>query len=318
MKLDYEEYVMDIVEQSSQELGNKLDVSTIRWIDRPSGKSQVQDASLAFYVDGIRRIDDAVLLISNPNYGHTVVSDIGCAREVTMRVDHEVGKHISRPIHEGTFGNQSYAFFSRLSPISNKKIIRVLQKRTAIKKVAPWLARLAEQTRQKNYGSKDYGRLFVQPLVAITQDKDISENMKYFTNDIIKRIETEEPEFFTVAQHGDFWVGNVLFERRILEGVNPFLGDFSIIEWRGMRLDGYPFMDLVRFCLSLYNVDSPQNAMLLRKYREHLCVPKGDESVYIMLALGRLGAELDQFPKERYCAMCDTVFRFLQNHAVPK
>jgi hypothetical protein len=34
------------------------------------------------------------------------------------------------------------------------------------------------------------------------------------------------------------------------------------------------------------------------------------------LALGRLGAELDQFPKEHYCSLCDRVFEFLQVHTL--
>lgn len=316
MKLEFEEYIIDVVEQSSRALGGRLDISSIRWIGRPAGKDRVKDATLAFYVDGNRRVDDAVLLVSNPSFGQTVSMDIECAREVAMRVDHEVGKHISRPIHEGKFGNQTYAFFYRLSPLSNNRIVRRLQKPAAIRKVAPWLAYLAEQTKQEKYESIDYDLLFIKPLIGISQDKDISKNVRHCAKDVLKRIEMERPKLFTVVQHGDFWAGNVFFERRILENVNPLLGDFAVIDWRGMRLDGYPFMDLVRFCLSLYKVDAPQNAVMLREYGEHLCIPEDDVSVYLMLALGRLGAELDQFPKERYCAMCDTIFGFIQNHVV--
>ena len=316
MTVDCEEYVIAIVEQSSRSLGGRFDISSIRRIGRPAGKDRVKDATLAFYVDGNRMVDDAVLLVSNPSFGQAVSEDLKCARDVAMRVDHKVGKHISSPIHEGKFGNQSYAFFSRLSPLSSSRIIRRLQKNTVVKKVTPWLAYLAEQTKQDEYNSIDYGRLFVEPLIGITQDEDISKDVRYYTKDVLKRIETERPKLFTVAQHGDFWVENILFERRILEDVNPFLGDFSVIDWRGMRLDGYPFMDLARFCLSLYKVGAPQNEVILREYREHLCVPEDDVGVYIMLSLGRLGAELDQFPKESYCAMCDTVFGFIRKHVV--
>ena len=245
--MDFEAYIIEMVEQSSQALGGTLDVSSTRWINPPAGKDQVKDAGMAFYIDGNRRVDDAVLLVSNPNFGHTVSADVECARQVAIQVDQKVGKHISRPIYEGRFGNQTYAIFSRLSPISGNKIVRRLQKPAIVRKVAPWLASLADQTRQENHDALDHDRLFVKPLIDLSRDEDISGNIRDFAKEILVHVEKDKPNLFTIVQHGDFWIGNVFFERRIFENINPVIGDFSVIDWRGMRLDGYPCVDLVRF-----------------------------------------------------------------------
>jgi len=318
MSVDIDPYIIDIGEQASTELGGTLNLSSTRAIGGGPDKGRVTDAGFAFYIDGYRRADDAVLLVSSPSYGHTVAENVDCARTVADRVDQDVSRHISRPIYEGQFGAQSYALFSRLSPISDNKIIRHLQRPGVTGRVAPWLSSLATQTKQAAQDASDYDRLFIEPLIGLSKDTDISEHIRDCAKRICTQVQQDRPALFTVVQHDDFWVGNIFFERRMLENLNPALGDFSIIDWRGMRLDGYPCLDLTRYCRSIYSAGDARNGAIVRAYGASLGLTKQEMSTYLMLALGRLGAELDQFPKERYRSMCEKVFRFLQNHIVDR
>jgi hypothetical protein len=313
---EFEDYIVNAAEQSSQALGGTLDLPSLRWIGRPGGKEHIKDTSLPFYIDGKKRADDVVLLLSNPTFGEAVALDVECAREVAARVGQDVARHISEPVHEGKVGTQSYAVFSRLSGLSENKIIRKLQKPAITKKVMPWLAQLGSQTRQDTHAAQDYDRLFIDPLASMSQDADLPKPITSYSKTLLERIKRDRPKLFTVLQHGDFWAGNVFFERRALENINPLLGDFTIIDWRGRRLDGYPIIDLVQYGLSLYKPDAPQNGAILQQYMQDLRIPREDVGAYIMLALGRLGADLDQFPKDQYCTVCETTFGFVKSQVL--
>lgn len=315
MKLNFEEYIIDIAERVSTELGNVLDVSTTRWIKRPIEKEQFKDATLAFYVDGKRRTNDVVLLISNYYFPDVVEADVARAREIALRVSQHVGRHIAAPICEGKYGNQTYATFSRLSSLSDFRLIRLFQKNNAAKIILPWLIDLAKETKEERGAPDEYENYFVHPLVTLCNDKLVSADVRNLASEYLEFVHNRKTELFTVVQHGDFWIGNVFFERRILPEINPTLGEFSVVDWRGSSLDGYPCIDFLRLCSSMFNIGSARNKELLAQYLDALEISQDEFRLYCLLALGRLGAELDQFPKEIYLRLCDRTSEFIKAHS---
>lgn len=314
MSFQFESYVHEIVERVSQDLGHSLDLSTTRWINRPVGKELVKDASLAFYVDGKKRADDIVLLVANTVFPGVIHADIARAREVSALLSPDVARHVSAPINMGTFGDQTYAAFARLSPVSDTRLVRLLQKRRAARKVFPWVVELARQTQKSQDDPKQFERHFVRPLQALSNNDAVSDRVRQRAADCLEFVQQGSANFFTCVQHGDFWIGNVFFDRRKAESINPSLGDFSVIDWRGAQLDGYPCVDWMRFCSSLFKTGSRQNNDLISDYRAALNVSAMEFQTYCFLAFGRLGEELDQFPIERYVAGCDRNLTFLDTH----
>ncbi|QJF51595.1 hypothetical protein [Roseobacter ponti] len=314
MKSDFDAYITGIAKDVSGKLGNSLDVSTTRWIRPPTGEDQVRDATLAFYVDGHKRGDDVVLLISNTLFPGAVKADVACARDVAGRVSRQVSAHISAPVCEGQSGKQTYAAYSRLSPLSEFRPVRMLQKARAAKQTLPWLVQLAKETRLHRGTPEDYERVFADPLASLGGDTNVPARVRARAQEYRDFVQDRKPDLFTVVQHGDFWIGNVFFERRKLPDLNPYLGDFSIIDWRGARQDGYPCTDCMRFCSSLFRTGSERNSQLIAEYRSALDIPAEEFQVYCFLALGRLGTELDQFPAEKYAELCDHTLTFIDTH----
>lgn len=315
MRLEFEEYVLDIAGQVSDSLGDTLDVSTTRLIGLPTGKKALLDSTLAFYVDGKHRTDDVVLLVSNASFPDVVHADVARAREIAARVSDPVRVHISAPVSEGKLGTQTYAAFSRLSPLSDFRLVKRLQKHKAARKVLPWIVELAKETKEHRDAPPDFERYFIHPLVALCDDDALSDNVRNRADEYLGVVRNREANLFTVVQHGDFWIGNVFFARRAFPNINPALGDFSVIDWRGARLDGYPCSDWLRFCSSLFKSRSAQTAELISAYKNALEISDLEFQVYCFLALGRLGGELDQFPKERYIAACDNTLAFIDAHS---
>jgi len=232
-----------------------------------------------------------------------------------MRVSEPVGSRIAAPVNEGKFGEQTYAAFSRLSPLSDFRLVRALQKHRAARRILPWMVEIARETKQHRDGPLDFERYFVNPLVALCNDKDLSDRVRDRAAEYLRFVRTRKTNLFTAVQHGDFWIGNVFFERRVLPNINPSLGDFSVIDWRGARLDGYPCIDWMRLCSSLFRDGSSRNNELVSAYINALGISALEFQAYCFLALGRLGDELDQFPKERYIAACDKTLAFIDAHA---
>lgn len=104
------------------------------------------------------------------------------------------------------------------------------------------------------------------------------------------------------------------FSDGFIPDLNPLLGEFSVIDWRGSRTNGYPCVDLARFCSSIYRNGSSKTDNLISSYIGGLGISKFEMSIYCLLSIGRLGANLDQFPKERFNSLCERLFEFLQAH----
>lgn len=306
--------IFDIVGSVSEALGNTLNVSSLRTIARPDGKEDVKDATLAFFVDGKARVDDIVLLLSNPVFPDTVMEDVDKASAIRELLDPEIAQHINRPQKVGTYGQQSYAVYARLDTVSDNKFIRIPQRHRVAPDIVSWSARLAAQTRISRKGTPDFAGYFIDPLQSILEDSDAPEDFRALAGQCLDFVSSADRDFFTTVEHGDFWIGNVLFERKMFSGLSPILGDFFVIDWRGARLDGYPCKDVVRFCRSLYGAESPRSGALVKSYREALGLCPFEMGLYCILSLGRLGANLEFFPRPRYYALVQETILFLRAH----
>ena len=306
-----EAYLYDIAEQVSETIGGCLDVSTARWIPRPPDHQAVSDATLALYIDGKRARDDVVLLISSPSFPDTVGEDVVQAQSVAARLGPSVARHIVSPLCEGRAGRQSWAAFSRLSALSAYRMPRLFQKQAAAREILPWLSALAHNTKDHKADPSDYDACFIRPLEHLASRADLSSALRRFVDGCHKTVLKDRPDLFTVAEHGDFWIGNILFERRGLSRFDPRPGDFRVIDWRGARLEGYPCTDAIRFTASLRSKGFSRSDCFLHKYLKCLKISGSEMDVYCLASLGRLGEDLDQFPQGRYRQMCEVTFAFL-------
>lgn len=313
LRLEIDEYVFDIARQVSRSLGDELDTATIRWVNPSLSKKRVNDATLAFYLDGKAQRNDIVLLISNPSYPNSVMNDVSRARRIARILSPAVASRISSPIYEGKYGEQTFAAFSRLSPLSNYRLIRIMQREMAVKSILPWLIEFALETQVFRTTSGDIERYYERPLLAICEDQDMSKEITSRARTCLNLVRDKNPKLFTSAQHGDFWIGNIFFRKRALQSINPILGDFTVIDWGGSRLHGYPCIDCLRLCTSLYRLGSSRTRNFTSAYNSAMKISALEYQLYCLSALGKLSMDLDQFPKEHFIALCDNVLKFIDD-----
>ena len=311
-KIEFDESILEIAETISSSLGETLDISSLRWIPRPDGKEQIADSTLALMIDGKAASDDIVLLLSNERFPNVVHEDLARAKAVANLVDTNVGKHVAKPVYEGTFGSQTFAAFSRLSPISENRLMRLSQKHFAAPRIVSWSASLASQTQTRHDDSAAYKSYFIDPLEWINSDTQTPLRLRDFASFCLEELSKSKKDLWTTVEHGDFWIGNALFERGLISQLGFTPHRFTVVDWRGSRDDGYPCADVIRLIASIYKTGSKRSDMLLRQYQNQLNLSNFDVALYATLSLGRLSKNLDHFPRDRFNVLCEKTFDFLQ------
>lgn len=310
MSLNFEEFVLDIVESCAERLGNDLDMSSIHWFERPGFKDAVADSSYIFFIDGKNREHDITLILSNKDFPETVRNACILATSIYQRLELEEQRHVVIPLLEGWYDGRSYAVFPRLEGFSNSRALRFAQKRFVKPKVAEWLANVTIQTKNYCNGPDETSRAFIEPFEYLASDIKLSLAIRKFAETYLSIDIRKKFQLFTSVHHGDFWSGNILAKRGSVPGFGFLSGEFRIIDWGTARLDGYPCIDIIRFATSLSRKTNTAG-QFVHQYANATAISREEVGIYAMASLGRLGLELDQFPKPRFLAMTEWVFDFL-------
>ncbi len=137
-------------------------------------------------------------------------------------------------------------------------------------------------------------------------DRVFSSEIQTQTAAALAALETGAFKPTNVIQHGDFWQGNILLNRGWpLKGCQD--ESFSIIDWGGANLKGYPYIDLLRFSLSIPRGKAVTKKRLIKYSR--FCGFSVEEILYYVCAhIGHLGLNRHEFPLDRYVRSMEDLF----------
>lgn len=242
-----------------------------------------------------------VLFLSNPTSPllmHRAIQRSRSAREI-------LGRHLKsvvlQPILEGEYDGLSYVMWPRHRILSSRRLLRHVQTRSIASRVLDWLRQVQSQTCAVASGHR-LVEGYLDPLGRAAVDARFSEFHCCLARRGLQEIDSGTWSPRTVLEHNDFWLGNLLLPRGFpVRRTHPF--GFFVIDWAGARVQGYPFLDLFRFCTS-----SGASLKLMRSEVAAHCriLGCGEQHVlpYLMSALIALGSKLEHFPERRYHAMC--------------
>ncbi|MDP1702501.1 MAG: hypothetical protein Q8L53_16290 [Aestuariivirga sp.] len=313
MKLDFEEYIIDIVESCSYRLNGALRVGTTRPIESPSFKERVADATKAFLVDGTSRENGYVLIVSNPRFPDFVNQAVSRAFDAQSVLGSSLGRAVCTPLLTGAWGGQSYAVYKRLDGYSRNKYLRRIQILSSSERIFAWLSGVFDRTKTEYKGAMDQERDFFNPLRILSADKSLDDIVQKAAFALESRISRGEARTFSCLQHGDFWFGNILFYRSAASSLSPIRQKFQVIDWGGSRLNGYPGIDALRFSLSAFGQGRVASERFC-SYCDIIGLSKVELSLSCVCSLGWLEANLNQFPKSRFNELASNVVRFLDRH----
>ena len=248
----------------------------------------------------------AALLISPAKYPNVVAEDQRKARAMRHHLTPELGRPILTPLAEGFILNRSYALLPLAKPLSNNRLFWTHQKWMIKGPLLSWLRNvLAQHNAPLGPAETDFFKTSLQHFSSM---EGVKSDARRFSDRALDRLQSGTLRPRGTPMHNDLWKGNILLPRD-----KPSHSDypFFIIDWRGSRINGFPFFDHVRLSMSLGLSRDELNREILEASERLECDPV-DVNSYLAAALGEISMRLDQFPREHFLRMADDCFAELR------
>jgi len=299
----YNKRISALVDHINEITANKYDVSSLVSVGVEDDIKQVDDSPEKYYLSGLDYSDNSVLMLSNrkfPNFIARAVDNIKQVREVVSCRSRHV---ILEPVVDGYFRGQSFALWIEHMPVSGRKLIRYFQQILIHGQVFSFLCQLAKDGAKTKLTSDEILEYVYSPLHWIEGNAGLSIQIRSIAEQALTRLTNEDWRPITTIQHSDFWLGNILLQKRKNNKLSNDFG-FCVIDWSGALLNGAPVFDLIRYCMSS-NVSITRATKESEKYLEAIQIPQDEMILYLVIALGNIGLNLEEFPEQRFLEMCE-------------
>lgn len=264
----------------------------------------VADATTKCFLKDARGKLGAVLLVSSTGNPLLVERSVVRAMAAKQALGPDLGRVILDPIAHGTFQGLSYVLWPAQRSLAPRRPSRFIEKRILRARVLLWLRRMTRHTRAPAIGD-ELARAYVRPLEVMLEDTRFSEEVHQRARKGLSRVDAGQWRPFLVLEHNDLWLGNVLLPHdRAAKKRNPH--GFFVVDWAGAAVEGHPFYDLIRFCLSA-GISTRAVADEARAHCEILKCEPEDMVSYLLAGLAVLGMNLEHFPEDRYLEMSNAV-----------
>jgi len=256
----------------------------------------------------ILRIDDrafrCVLQISPAALPDVVQAACAKAKAFAAAVGLSLASAMLLPIAEGRHQGRSFAILPYRRSFSRNKIAWRIQRGAVTPAVLDWLAGLAGRADVRNDNVADVS-LYRDNFRALISQEGISESLQKAGQIALDRLERQELEPRICPMHGDLWLGN------ILRAPSGFTFPFSVIDWGGSAVRGYPAFDLVKIACS-YRLAPRRLGREHLRHAEALGCSTADTHAHLLAALGHFVIHRGEMPIPKLLAMihnCDEAHR---------
>lgn len=271
----------------------------------------VADDCMKLLVRDRHRRPVMVVLCSSPVSPQLVRRGMQRAREAKRALGPALGHVILDPLAEGDIAGCSYSILPYCRPLSNKRLIRRIQRRMMRPVVLRWL-RLATSATVTNVAASHLQRAFMIPLAHLADLRAVPDHLRHGASAALRALDHGIWTPCYVLMHGDLWDGNILIHHADPTGFGrPWGARFVLIDWPGALLNGYAIYDLLRFAQAM----SLQGRQLRRELEIHCRVLDcrfEHARFHLLTSLGYLAMHLEHFPPARYAKMSASCVRVLE------
>ena len=249
-----------------------------------------------------------VLFLANSVNPDLVARGVRNARSAKETLGAEEGAVILDPVVSGEYHGLSYALWPWCRSMSKSRYVAHMQRTLLRRTLFLWLRNVTARTKHTASDGSTV-RHYDEALNTLIALEELSAEIRDRVRDGISRLRSGMWEPYHVLEHNDFWIGNVMLDRRGFR-VKQQAYPFYVIDWAGARTSGYPILDLVRMSDS----SGASRRKLTREIHLHCGILNcdTDDSVYYLLAaLGYLRSTQEHFPMRRYTTVCHRMYTTL-------
>ena len=264
-------------------------------LQRLSRAAEVGDSKFVFVSRPGRQF---VVTVSPVRFPEVVADE--CFKAARMR-SHlgDLGTPIPEPLDTGRIETSSYVVVPYRKPLSTRRGARWLARIWMRRPLLDWLLQVA----RRHGGPCDPSRYeaSLQALgAAVAQDSPTATVLRAAE----KHLRSGRFAPRVTPMHGDLWEGNVL------HGTGQTV--FTLVDWRGSEIDGFPLFDLIRAADS-FRLSAKGLERELQRHRTALGCEVEDLPLYVLGALGHYAARLGEMPLALFRDMADNCVRHLSS-----
>ena len=228
MRLDFEEYIIDIIEHVNAARADRFLCAGIKRMAAGNAVKTVKDSPSIYLVPGILVKDDAMLKISNQEFPESVDREVQKSRVARSVLSDDLAVVVPSPIFDGRFMGRSYAIWPKYRPISDRKIIRAVQKTRLYANLFAWLRGVAEVSINRNLSAAVVDQRCRLPLEHVRENRKHSDELRSSADLALRLLGKGEWHPVGILQHTDFWLGNILLPRFSQRSLGNKFGFFAI------------------------------------------------------------------------------------------
>ncbi|HZT03149.1 MAG TPA: phosphotransferase [Steroidobacteraceae bacterium] len=276
--------------------------------ERLAAKGLLQSpVSLRRHRQAMEDADSKIVFLSKGRHGLVVVVSPALFPEVVaeeylkaarMR-SHlgDLGAPILEPLDSGRIGTLSYAVLPYRRPLARRRGLRWIDRKWMKRYVREWLLQLA-QRRSTHCSLTRYEA----SLTALGRTVAADSVTAALLRSAEKYLRSGRFAPRACPMHGDLWGGNVLHGAASTA--------FTLVDWRGSEIDGFPLFDLIRTAQS-FGFSAKALYRELQLHRAALGCQPEDLPVYLLGALGHYAAHLGEMAPRLFRDMADECVRHL-------
>lgn len=222
------------------------------------------------------------------------------AHQVVEALPSSLASVVLTPLLAGEAEGRSYVVWPYRVPAGDGRLAQWLWRRRLAGPVSSWLLSVTEATRTP-IPAGQVGTHLLEPLAALQAVPGISARVIESAEAAIRAFSSGALRPVHVLMHNDLWTGNLL-----AGGIHSESGPFSftIIDWAGAEVQGYPGYDLARWSASVRQKPAAYGRALARHGTVLGCEAGGMAS-YLAAALGYLAMHLEGLSPQRFVRLAD-------------
>lgn len=256
-------------------------------LQRYSQGAEDADSKLVFLGTG----RDGVVVTVSPTLFPEIVAQ-ECLQAARMRsLLGALGAPILEPLDTGRVLTATYAVLPYRRPLATSRGLRWLERRRVIRHVLGWLLQVA-----RRHGVACEAERYEAALRALAQAVPTDSPTAALAAAAAAHLASGHFTPRSLPMHGDLWKGNVL------RGIAP--ARFTLVDWRGSALQGFPVFDLIRAAQS-FGLSAAALRRELQQQRAALGCQAQDLPVYLLGALGHYASRLGEMRPSLFRAMAD-------------
>jgi len=248
-------------------------------------------------------------MVSNEANPHLMGRGAENAASAKALLGSELGAVILEPLASGYSHGLSYVLWPWQSPLSDRRVLRYVQRMALRPRVFRWLREAAAHTRAELAG-EDARNLFEIPLASMSGDDRFPQEMRMTAERGLERLRIDAWHPMAGLHHGDFVLENLLLARRA-EGAATSPHGFYVIDWGGAVMQGYPFLDTFTLTRTARASDRALRREAGIFCRAFACEPP-DILCYLLAGIAARGMDLEFFPEERFLRGATRAFAYAE------